>query len=165
MGLYDALTKAHERSAVKKYDSHNNVTETILDSSADGITPESTVEWKVASVPSTIKTPATATLQEAEQEELEAINHQNAVEYGIRVLKARSKKVKQTAKLVAHHRQHLGSVAKSTLSMAASNVGLAKQLQNMRAGYARLGHGLDEKVQTVDHQIAKIRAKYNQGQQ
>lgn len=163
MGLYNSITKQSERSAVKHYDTHNTITDQVLDASADGITTSSDIEWKVSSVPTTIRTPETATQEQAEKEELEAVEHANAVQFGIRVLKARTKKIQETAKLVGHQRKHLSSVAKATFSMAASNVGLAKTVQGLRAGYAQLGHGLDDTTQRMDHAVAKIKAKYNQG--
>lgn len=163
MGLYNSITKATERNAVKHYDSHGTITENVLNSSADGITPDSEIQWQVSSVPSTLKTPETATLEQAEQEELEAEQLKVAVAAGIRVLKARTKKIQETAKLVGQHRKHLGSVAKATFGMAAANTGLANTLQGLRAGYAQLGHSLDDKTQRIDHKVNMIKAKYNQG--
>lgn len=163
MGLYNSLTKANPRTEVRHYDSHSNQTDKILQSSADGITPDSDINWTVSSVPTTIRTPETATVEQAETEELEAEQLKIAVQNGIRVLKARTKKVQETAKLVGHHRKHLSSVAKATFSMAASNVGVAKTLQGLRAGYAQLGHSLDDTTQRIDHKVELIKAKYSQG--
>lgn len=162
MGLYNSLTKATSRGgAATAYDGHSITASDVLNGAADGLRPDSTINWTVTT-PEKISTPTTATLEAAEQEELEAAEFKNAVANGIRVLQARSAKWKESAKLTGAHRNHLKQVAKSTLSIAASNKGLADTLQNVRAGFAQLGHSLDHKTQRVDHQVEMIKAKYQQ---
>lgn len=161
MGLYNSLTKASSRGETKTYDGHSITASDVLNGAADGIRPDSNIQWQVQT-PTTIHTPTTATIEEAEREELEAIDFENAVQAGIRVMKARSKKVRENAKLVTEHRGHLKTVVKATLGIAAANTGLAKTLQGARAGFAELGHSLDQKTQTIDHKIETIKAKYGQ---
>ena len=162
MGLYNSLTKASDRSAVKHYDAHNTLTDKVLDGSADGITPGTDFEWRVAT-PTRISAPTTATAEEAEKEELEAIDYSNQVANGVRLMKARAKKVRENAKLVVAHRDYSGVVVKATTTIAGANKALADKIQDARKKLSSLGHGLDNKIQTIDHEVAKIKAKYNQG--
>ena len=165
MGIYNSMTKATSRGgAATSYDNHSITASDVLNGAADGIRPDSSIQWQVTT-PTTIQAPATATLEEAEQEELEAIDYKHAVANGVRVLKARSQKVQENLKLVVAHRGHLKTVAKATLGIAASNKGLADTLQNVRAGFANLGHSLDRKTQSVDHQVEMIKRKYQQKNQ
>lgn len=163
MGIYNSLSKSSSRGETKTYDGHSITANDVLNGAADGIRPDSNIQWQVQT-PTTIQTPTTATIEEAEREELEAIDFENAVKAGIRVLKARSKKVQQNVQLVTAHRGHLKTVAKATLGIATANAGLANTLQGLRAGFAQLGHSLDQKTQTIDHKVETLKAKYGQRQ-
>lgn len=159
MGVYNSLTKASTRDAAATYDSHGVTAADVL--KVGGLNPESEITWNVAT-PTVLKEANTASIEDAEKEELEALNYRNAVEAGVRVFKARSQKLKDNLKLVVAHRKHLGVAAKTTLGIAATNTGLAKTLQGVRVGFANLGHGLDYATQRADHQVEMIKAKYQQ---
>ena len=132
-----------------------------MDGSADGITPSTDFQWQV-STPSRIAAPTTATVEEAEKEELEALDYTNQVANGVRVMKARAKKVREHVKLVLEHRNYSGVVVKATTTIAGANKGLADKIQDARKALAGMGHSLDNKMQTVDHEVEKIKARYNQ---
>lgn len=162
MGLYNSITKATSRNgAATSYDSHNITAPDILNGSSDGITPSTEIQWQV-STPERIATPTLATVEEAEAEELEAINYTNSVQNGIRLMKARAKKVQDNVKLTVAHRNYSKTVVKATVAIAGANKGLADTIQNARAAFAGMGHSLDQKTQTIDHAVEKIKAKYQQ---
>jgi len=162
MGLYNSITKASTRGEVRHYDSHGTITDKVLDGSSDGITPSTDFQWQV-NAPTRIATPTTATVEEAEKEELEAIEYGNQVANGVRVMKARAKKVREHVKLVLEHRNYSGVVVKATTTISAANKGLADKIQDARKALAGMGHNLDNKIQTTDHEVEKIKARYNQG--
>jgi len=128
---------------------------------ADGIRPDSNIQWTVDS-PEMIATPRTATVEEAEKEELEAIEYSNNVANGVRFMKARAKKVKENVKLAVAHRGYLGTVVKAGVAIAGANKALADKLQDARAAYAGMGHSLDQKTQTIDHKVETIKARFQQ---
>jgi hypothetical protein len=162
MGIYDSMTKASSRSgAATRYDGHSVTSTDVLNGSADGIRPDSNIQWTVAT-PETIHAPTTATIEEAEREELEAIEYGNSVQNGIRMMKARAKKVRDNVKLVLAHRGYQGTVVKATVAIAGANKGLADKLQDARAAFAGMGHSLDQKTQTIDHRVEVIKARYQQ---
>lgn len=162
MGIYNSVTKATSRSgAATTYDGHSVTASDVLNVGSGGINPSSTISWEV-DTPTLIDKPTKATVEEAEKEELEAIEHQNAVEAGLRVMKARGKKALDNARLVAGHRGYLGKVLKAGIQIAGANRGLAGKMQDARAALAGMGHSLDQKTQSVDHAVEKIKAKYGQ---
>lgn len=162
MGLYNSITKATSRSgAATTYDGHSVTAPDVLNGSADGIRPDSNIQWTV-DTPTTIHAPTTATLEQAETEELQAIEYSNNVQNGIRLMKARAKKVKDNVKLVVAHRGYLGTVVNATVAIAGANKGLADKMQNARAAFAGMGHSLDQKTQTIDHRVETIKAKFQQ---
>lgn len=162
MGIFNSLTKASARGgAATNYDNHSVTSVDVLQGGADGIMPSSSINWNPAT-PTTLKDPTLATIEEAEAEELQAVEHKNSVENGIRFMRARTQKVRQNVKLVMEHRRHLGSVVEATVAIAGSNKKLATKLQDARAAFAGMGHSLDQKTQTIDHRVELIKAKYQQ---
>lgn len=162
MGIYNSVTKATSRGgAATNYDNHSVTSADILQVGAGGITPSSNIEWN-PETPTLIDKPYKSTVEEAEKEELEAIEHKNAVEAGLRVMKARGQKALDNARLVSGHRGYLGKVLKAGIQIAGANRGLAGKMQDARAAFAGMGHSLEQKTQTIDHKIETIKAKYGQ---
>src|SRR6478672_6595662 len=160
MGIYDSLTRATKRGgAATAYDQHAVTAPDVLQGLADGIRPTDDPGWVVAS-PEKIHAPTTATLEQAEKEELEAIDYKNSVDNGIRLVKARAQKVKDTVRLAIAHRGYQKTVVKAGVAVAGANKGLADVMQNARAALAGMGHSLDHKTETIDHAVEKIKRKY-----
>jgi hypothetical protein len=71
----------------------------------------------------------------------------------------------EAADLTVHkeHRKYEGAVAENELGKNRSDAGLAKKLQGMRPGYARLGLGIDKADSDVRTRIDEIKAKLTGG--
>lgn len=141
------------------YGGHSMETASVLNGATDAVTPTSKINWSVA-VPTVVRTPQPATLQQADEAERQAALFQEAVTNGLRVLKAETKKQQDNARLVKGHRQYLGHTAQAHMEIAGANRGLAGKLHGLREQYAQMGHSLDRKEETVNQKIDLIAAKY-----
>jgi hypothetical protein len=63
------------------------------------------------------------------------------------------------AKVHRAHRKYEGAVATNELTKKKADVGLAKKLQGLRSGYARLGVGLEKAENKATERIEAIKAK------
>jgi hypothetical protein len=63
------------------------------------------------------------------------------------------------AKVHKSHRKYEGAVATNELTKKKADVGLAKKLQGLRPGYARLGVGLEKAESRATERIEAIKAK------
>lgn len=131
----------------------------VLAGMSNGFSALSEFDYSVTS-PAIHHAPITATVAEARQATHEVSKLASAVANGRIVMDATAKKVELTADLAVKHRSTMERIATSNLRVAKANTQLASTLQNQRGEYAKLGMGLNQTVENVNHRIDVIAAKY-----
>jgi hypothetical protein len=130
----------------------------VLTAVADQVDPTRPIDWTTSN-PTVRWQPTTSTIAEADQAEKEASEFEAAVNHGVRLLKAETKKQKAHTKLVSAHRQYLGQTAQAHFEAASANRGLAGKLHGLREGYAQLGYSLERKEQVVTAKVDQIKQR------